>query len=187
MPFSFEHTDLKDVIVVEMKAFPDNRGVFMEAYKRSDFWSAGIAESFVQDNISYSKQNVFRGLHYQNPPHDQAKLVTVLHGSILDVAVDIRRGSPTYARFVAVELSATNHRMMYVPIGFAHGFLSKSDETVVSYKVSREYAADFDRGIRWNDEVVGLELPVLSPLLSDKDARLPSLAEADNEFVFQEG
>jgi dTDP-4-dehydrorhamnose 3,5-epimerase len=186
MPFSFEPTKLKDVIVVEMKAFSDDRGLFMEAYKRSDFWTARIVETFVQDNVSYSKKNVFRGLHYQNPPYDQAKLVTVHHGGIVDVAVDIRKGSPTFAQFVAVELSSTNHRMMHVPAGFAHGFLSLSDETVVSYKVSREYAPDFDRGIRWNDEVIGLDLPVRSPLVSDKDARLPSLAEADNGFVFQE-
>jgi dTDP-4-dehydrorhamnose 3,5-epimerase len=161
MPFSFEPTKLQDVIVVEMKAFPDDRGLFMEAYKRSDFWTAGIVESFVQDNVSYSRKNVFRGLHYQNPPHDQAKLVTVHHGSILDVAVDIRKGSPTYAKFVVVELSSTNHRMMHVPAGFAHGFLSLSDETVVSYKVSREYAPAFDRGVRWNDDAIGLDLPVV--------------------------
>ncbi len=129
-------------------------------------------------------RGVLRGLHYQKPPQAQGKLVMVLSGEVFDVAVDIRRGSPTYGRWVGETLSAENGRMLWIPVGFAHGFCVLSERADVVYLVTAEYAPDLDRGIRWNDPEIGIRWPVDEPLLSPKDARLPLLREADQDFVF---
>jgi dTDP-4-dehydrorhamnose 3,5-epimerase len=186
MPFRFERLEIPDVILVEVKSFDDERGFFMETYKASEFGAKGIAHSFLQDNFSRSRRGVFRGLHYQNPPMAQGKLVKVYRGEIVDFAVDIRRGSPTYGQLVSATLSDDNGRMLFVPPGFAHGFCALSDENDVAYKVTAEYSPEHDRGIRWDDPSLGLQLPLGDPLLSDKDAALPLLADADNDFVYHD-
>lgn len=186
MPFSFQKLDIPDVILIEARAFPDDRGFFMETYKRSEFEKNGIPWSFVQDNYSRStKRGVLRGLHYQKDPKAQGKLVLTIRGSIFDVAVDIRQGSPTYGRWVGVELSEENHRMLYVPAGFAHGFVVLSSEADVTYRVTEEYAPEVDRGILWNDPDLEIEWPIDSPLLSPKDEAMPLLKDADNNFQFE--
>jgi dTDP-4-dehydrorhamnose 3,5-epimerase len=147
MPFRFRPLEIPDVILIEARGFPDARGFFTETYKRSEFRANGIADEFVQDNWSRSVKGVLRGLHYQAPPKAQAKLVIVTRGEIFDVAVDLRKGSPTYRRWVGVTLSADERSLLYLPAGFAHGFLTLSEEADVLYKVSAEYAPDLDRGI----------------------------------------
>ncbi|HLW59433.1 MAG TPA: dTDP-4-dehydrorhamnose 3,5-epimerase [bacterium] len=185
MPFRFERLEIPDLILIESTVLPDGRGFFMETYKRSEFVDAGISATFLQDNYSHSTGGVLRGLHYQKHPRAQAKLVTVLHGEIFDVAVDIRRGSPTFQRWVAVTLSAGNRRMLYVPVGFAHGFCTLSDQADVVYRVTAEYAPDADRGILWNDPDLQVTWPIPHPVLSPKDARLPLFRDADSNFVYE--
>lgn len=185
MPFHFKPLEIPEVILVEPKAFEDERGFFMETYKRSGFEAHGIREIFVQDNFSYSHRDVLRGLHYQKAPKAQGKLISVIRGEIFDVAADIRRGSPTYSRWIGVQLSGDNRRMLYVPAGFAHGFCTLSDEAYVVYKVTSEYAPEVDRGVRWDDPELSISWPTRQPNLSPKDARLPLLRDADNEFQFE--
>ena len=168
-----------EVLLIEPDVFSDARGFFMETYKRSEFQANGVESEFVQDNFSHSVGRVVRGLHYQKSPQAQAKLVTVTRGEIFDVAVDIRRESPTFGQWVGVALSAENKKMLYIPTGFAHGFCVLSEEVDFTYKVSAEYAPDLDRGIAWNDPQIAISWPVEAPLLSDKDLQLPVLAEAD--------
>jgi dTDP-4-dehydrorhamnose 3,5-epimerase len=158
----------------------------METYQCSAFAAAGIQEAFVQDNFSHSGRGVLRGLHYQTPPKAQGKLVSVLSGEIFDVAVDIRRGSPTYGRWVGVRLAAANRHLIYVPVGFAHGFCVLSAEADVVYKVTEEYAPELDRGVRWNDPELGIRWPIEEPILSPKDAQLPWLREAALDFRYEE-
>jgi dTDP-4-dehydrorhamnose 3,5-epimerase len=184
MPFEFEETAIPGVVVVRPRAFGDDRGFFVETYKQSDFAGAGIAGRFVQDNHSRSSRGVLRGLHFQKDPKAQGKLVRCVGGAIFDVAVDIRKGSPSYARWVGMELSEQNGLMLYVPPGFAHGFLTLSEKADVIYKCTEEYAAELDRGVIWNDPEIGIDWPVATPLLSSKDGRLPLLSHADNNFVF---
>jgi dTDP-4-dehydrorhamnose 3,5-epimerase len=185
MPFTFQRLEIPDIVLVQTRRFDDGRGYFQEAYKASDFAAFGIGEVFVQDNLSHSVYGVLRGLHYQKEPHAQGKLVTALRGRIYDVAVDIRRGSPSYGRWVGAELSVDNGCLLYVPPGFAHGFCVLSAEADVLYKVTAEYAPDDDRGIVWNDPAIGIEWPLAEPLLSSKDAGLPPLQDADNNFTWQ--
>ena len=186
MPFQFTRLDVPEVILVEPRVFQDDRGFFMESYKRSDFESNGIAEQFVQDNYSHSVKGVLRGLHYQRQPRAQGKLVMAIRGEISDVAVDIRRGSSTYGRWVSAVLSSENHRMLYVPAGFAHGFCVLSDEADVVYKVAGgEYAPELEGGIIWSDPEIGIEWPVTEPILSEQDACLPPLSDAEHNFVYQ--
>jgi dTDP-4-dehydrorhamnose 3,5-epimerase len=187
MPFRFQRLEIPELVLVEAVAFEDARGFFMEAYKRSEFVANGIPETFVQDNYSHSVRGVLRGLHYQKEPRPQGKLVGVVRGEIFDVAVDIRRGSPTYGRWVSVVLSQENHRMLYVPPGFAHGFCVLSDEADVVYKVTAEFDPALDSGILWNDPDLAIPWPVKEPILSPKDASLPPLRLADNNFVYREG
>ena len=175
---------LPGVIIIETRLFRDNRGFFTESYKQSDFLSAGISDAFVQDNFSYSIRGVLRGLHFQNPPRAQAKLVSVAMGEIFDVAVDIRQGSSHYGKWFGVHLSGENGRLLYIPAGFAHGFCVLSNEACVSYKVNAEYDPALDRGIIWNDPDLGVAWPIQTPLLSPKDAALPNLRDSDNEFAF---
>jgi dTDP-4-dehydrorhamnose 3,5-epimerase len=182
MPFCFTRLQLPEVVLVEATAWSDDRGFFVEMYKRSEFAAHGIPQAFVQDNYSHSSRGVLRGLHYQKDPRAQGKLVSVVNGQIFDVAVDIRHGSPTYGRWVGVTLSAAPFRLLYVPAGFAHGFCVLSQEADVLYKVTDEYAPELDRGILWNDPAIGVDWPLLDPILSAKDAALPCLAEADNNL-----
>jgi len=182
MPFSFQKLDIPEVILVETQSFPDNRGFFMESFKESDFENYGINTNFVQDNFSHSVKNVLRGLHYQKNPKAQAKLVSALRGEIFDVAVDIRKSSPTYGKWVGEILSEKNHKLLYVPEGFAHGFCVLSDEADVLYKVNNEYSPEHEKGIIWNDPTVNIMWPIDKPILNDKDAQLPDLKNADNNF-----
>jgi dTDP-4-dehydrorhamnose 3,5-epimerase len=186
MAFRFTQLAIPDVIQIEGEVFADERGFFAELYRGSTFKQHGIASDFVQDNHSRSRRWVLRGLHYQKQPRAQAKLVAVLRGEIYDVAVDIRRGSPNYGRWVGAVLSEENRRALYIPEGFAHGFCVLSDEADVVYKVTREYAPELDRGIVWNDPELGIEWPVSDPVLSEKDAALPRLTDGDNNFVYGE-
>ncbi len=183
MPFAFQETSLPGVVLVETHLFRDGRGFFSESYKLSDFAASGIVTPFVQDNFSFSVRGVLRGLHYQKPPCAQAKLVMVVQGSVFDVAVDIRQGSPTYGHWAGFELSAESGRMLFVPVGFAHGFCVLSETACVTYKVSAEFSPENDRGILWNDPSLNIDWPVADPLLSPKDAALPLLKDADNVFT----
>jgi len=182
MPFEFRRLEIPDIVLIETHSAQDDRGHFLELYKGSAFTAHGIAERFVQDNLSHSRRGVLRGLHYQKQPMAQGKLVTALTGQIFDVAVDIRRGSPTFGRWLGVTLSAGRFQLLYVPVGFAHGFCVLSENADVLYKVTAEYAPDLDRGIVWNDPEIGIRWPVAEPILSSKDAGLPHLAEADSNF-----
>jgi dTDP-4-dehydrorhamnose 3,5-epimerase len=175
--------ELPDIILIEPRVFADDRGWFMETYKQSEFDAQGIRFTFPQDNHSRSiAKHVIRGLHYQKDPAAQGKLVRCVLGAIYDVAVDIRRGSPTYGRWVGVELTEESRRLLWLPPGFAHGFCTLTDVSEVVYKTTAEYSAPHDRGIRWNDPALGIAWPVASPILSPKDAKAPTLAEADNNF-----
>jgi len=173
-------------MLIGPRAFSDDRGYFMETYKYSDFVSAGIAESFVQDNYSRSGRGVLRGLHYQKNPSGQGKLVQCITGKIFDVAVDIRKGSPYFGRWVGMELSEENNLMLYIPAGFAHGFVVVSGTADVVYKCTREYAPADDRGIIWNDPVIGIRWPVNEPVLSAKDSAHPRLEDAENNFKYKD-
>lgn len=172
---------IADLLVITPRAFGDDRGFFMERYNKAAFDGAlGRSVDFVQDNHSRSRKGVLRGLHYQLPPHPQAKLVSVLAGEIFDVAVDIRRGSPTFGRWEGVVLSAENRRQLWVPEGFAHGFLVLSETADVLYKTAGYYAPGCDRAIAWNDPDIAIAWPLDgAPTLSDKDAAASSLAAAD--------
>ena len=183
MPFSFKRLSIPEVILVEPKVFPDERGFFLESFKESTFQENGITTKFVQDNYSHSIKGVLRGLHYQKNPKAQAKLITAIRGEIFDVSVDIRKNSPTYGKWVGEILSEQNHKSLYVPEGFAHGFLCLSDEADVVYKVNEEYSAENDRGMLWNDPAVGVKWPAENPIISEKDKQQPLLEKADNNFV----
>ncbi|MDA0709100.1 MAG: dTDP-4-dehydrorhamnose 3,5-epimerase [bacterium] len=186
MPFVFQPLAIPEVILITAKQFPDDRGFFMETYKRSEFALHGIEGDFVQDNYSRSNYGVLRGLHYQKDPDAQGKLVSVLKGKIYDVAVDIRRGSPTFGRWVGVELSDERPELLWVPEGFAHGFCVLSDTVDFNYKCSgSEYAPTAYRGIAWNDPALGISWPVADPSLSERDKHLPRLEEADTNFVYK--
>ncbi|MDE1843650.1 MAG: dTDP-4-dehydrorhamnose 3,5-epimerase [Thaumarchaeota archaeon] len=184
MPFKFKRLDIPDVILVDAQSFADERGFFMESYKESIFTVNGVKARFVQDNYSHSIKGVLRGLHYQKDPKAQAKLVMAITGEIFDVAVDIRKGSPTYGKWVGEVLSDTNHRMLYVPEGFAHGFCVTSDKADVLYKVSSEYSPDHEKGILWNDPDLSIKWPTSNPIMTKKDLELPNLKNADNNFVY---
>lgn len=179
MPFNFIKTDLDGCFIVEPRSFGDTRGFFMESYKKSDFTENGIITEFCQDNHSFSTKNVLRGLHYQKSPAAQAKLVRVIKGAVWDVAVDIRKDSPSFKKWIAIELSEQNKKMFYIPEGFAHGFLALTDEVHLMYKCSNEYAPQYDAGIIWNDPEIGIKWPVGEPLLSDKDSRLLLLKDIE--------
>jgi dTDP-4-dehydrorhamnose 3,5-epimerase len=174
MPFTFEPTDLPGVIVVTPKVFGDDRGFFMETYKRSAFEAAGLEVSFSQENHSRSSAGTLRGLHYQREPRAQGKLVRAVFGEIFDVAVDIRRGSPTFGRWVGVTLSAANRKAMYVPPGFAHGFCVTSSDAEVLYLTTEEYEPELEHGIVWNDPALGIAWPVGNPMLSPRDRQWPA-------------
>lgn len=160
----------------------DERGFFIETYKYSDFAKAGITENFVQDAVSFSGRNVLRGLHYQKNPGAQGKLIRCSKGRVLDVAVDLRKDSPTYAKWVSVILSE-NENMLYVPAGFAHGFQVMGECAEVLYRMTKEYSPENERGVIWNDPALGIKWNSEDPTLSPKDRLLPSLKNADNDFI----
>ena len=185
MAFRFKKLDIPEVILVESKVFLDERGLFMESFKESVFISNGIKTRFVQDNFSHSSKGVLRGLHYQKDPKAQAKLVMAITGEIFDVAVDIRKGSPTCGKWIGQTLSDKNHNLLYVPEGFAHGFCVLSDTADVLYKVNSEYSPEHERGILWNDPDLSIKWPTDKPVMIKKDLELPTLKNADNNFVYQ--
>jgi dTDP-4-dehydrorhamnose 3,5-epimerase len=184
MPFIFKKLSIPEVVLIEPKVFRDGRGLFLETYKYSDFAESGIKEHFVQDNYSKSVKGGLRGLHFQKNPNAQGKLVQCIKGKIFDVAVDIRKGSPTFGRWVSVELSEENNLMLYVPSAFAHGFVVLSETADVIYKCTREYSPKDDRGIIWNDPDINIRWPVKDPILSEKDKKLPFLKDADINFEY---
>ena len=186
MPFAFKRLEIPGVVLIEPKVFGDERGFFMETYKMPDFVAAGIKGNFVQDNHSRSAKGILRGLHYQNPPFAQGKLVRVVRGEIFDVAVDIRKGSPTWGKWAGAILSEENKNILYVPAGLAHGFCVLSEIAEVIYKTSNVYSAESEAGIIWNDEDLNIEWPVSEPILSEKDGKLPSLENADIRFYYAE-
>ena len=186
MAFTFKRLSMPDVILVEPQSFSDDRGFFFESFKESDFFSNGIDKKFVQDNFSHSVNGVIRGLHFQKAPKAQAKLVTVLKGKIFDVAVDIRKNSPTYGKLVSEILSDNTHNLLYVPEGFAHGFCVISDEADVLYKVSNEYSQEHERSIIWNDPKLDIQWPIKKPIISNKDNKLSLLENLDNDFVYRD-
>ncbi|KFA94654.1 dTDP-4-dehydrorhamnose 3,5-epimerase [Archangium violaceum] len=169
-------TELPGVLILEPKRFGDERGFFMELFHAKRYADAGIPGPFVQDNFSRSAKGILRGLHFQEP-HGQGKLVQVLAGAVYDVAVDIRRGSPTFGKFVGVELSADNRRQLWVPAGFAHGFCVLSESADFHYKCTEVYTPASEHGIAWNDPDLAIPWPVTSPLLSPKDVGAPRLKD----------
>ena len=184
MPFEFERQRIKDVILIKPKVFGDNRGFFLESYKKSDFYANGIEIEFNQDNHSKSSAKVLRGLHYQAKPYGQAKLVRCSKGRIYDIAVDIRPSSETFGQYVKVELSEENKHMLFIPEGFAHGFVVLSDEAELLYKASGEYNPSADRGIIWNDKTIGINWEIdFEPILSEKDKIQPRLEEINKEEI----
>lgn len=181
-------TSLPGVKVIEPKVFGDHRGWFTETYNESIFKEAGIDIRFVQDNQSFSAaKGTLRGLHYQLNPKAQTKLVRCTKGSIFDVAIDIRQGSISFGKWFGLELTADNKKQLFIPKGFAHGFMTLTDDVEVQYKVDELYAPECDRGIIWNDPTIGIEWPIaITPVLSAKDEKAPLLAYADNNFSYGE-
>jgi len=178
-------TKISDLIIIEPTVFGDARGYFLESYNKKKFEEVVGKTPFVQDNESKSSKGVMRGLHFQKPPFEQAKLVRCIEGEVLDVAVDIRKGSPTYGNHVAVKLSGENKKQLFVPRGFAHGFLVLSDTATFAYKVDNTYAPEFDAGIRWNDKELNIQwgLEDSQVMISVKDAELPFLSEFESPFT----
>jgi dTDP-4-dehydrorhamnose 3,5-epimerase len=175
-------TALPDVLLVEPKVFGDVRGYFFESYNARRYAEAGIAATFVQDNVSLSQRGVLRGLHFQHP-YGQGKLAGVLRGEVFDVAVDVRRGSPTFGRWVGECLSSENKRQLYIPPGFAHGFLVTSDDALLAYKCTEYYHPETERSIRWNDARIGIEWPIAGPVLSTKDDVAVTLDAMPDQFL----
>ena len=177
-------TDIEGVYIIEPKVFKDQRGYFFESYNKLSLESLGIDYTFVQDNQSKSSYGVIRGLHFQKPPHAQTKLLRVVEGKIIDVAVDIRKGSPTYGKHVAVELSAENFRQLLIPAGFAHGFSVLSETAIVQYKCTDYYHPETEGGIMFNDSDIDIDwgIPLDEAVVSDKDLKHPSFSEFDSPF-----
>ena len=184
MPFTFQPTQLPGVVIVEPKVFADDRGFFIETYKRSEFVAGGIDVDFVQENHSKSVRGTLRGLHFQRAPKAQGKLVRALSGEIYDVVVDLRKGSPSYGKWTALTLSAENKKMLFVPVGFAHGFCVTSADAEILYMTTEEYAPDLEAGLLWNDAELAIEWPIAEPILSLRDRAWPRLRDADNNFAY---
>lgn len=184
-------TAIDGVLIIDTDVFGDHRGYFTETWSRPKYAAMGIDADFVQDNMSFSAQEgTLRGLHWQNPPYAQSKLVSCTKGRVIDVAVDIRKGSPTYGKWVSCELSEDNHRQFFIPRGFAHGFLTLTPDVEFRYKVDNVYNKESEGGMRWNDPTVNVDwgtlLEGLEPVLSEKDEIAPLFEESDNRFVFEE-
>ena len=181
----FIKSEIPDVYIIEPSVFRDNRGYFLESFNLEKFEENLYPIKFLQDNESKSSKGVLRGLHFQKPPFEQAKLVRCIEGEVIDVAVDIRKGSPTYGKHVAVELSGENKRQLFVPRGFAHGFAVLSDSAVFAYKVDNTFAPEFDSGIRWNDKKLNIEWGIEDSevMISKKDAVLPFFLDFESPFT----
>lgn len=182
-------TKIPGVLIIETDVFGDYRGYFTETYNKPKYEALGITTEFVQDNMSFSaEKGTLRGLHWQNPPHAQAKLVYCTKGAVIDVAVDIRKGSPTFGQWVSVELSAENHRQLYIPRGFAHGFLTLTDDVEFCYKCDNVYNKESEGGMRYDSPEVNVDwgglLNGIEPVLSEKDMVETTLDTADNQFVY---
>jgi dTDP-4-dehydrorhamnose 3,5-epimerase len=175
--------ELAGLLIIEPKSFGDARGFFLETWNRQRYHECGLEMDFVQDNLSFSRRGTLRGLHFQNP-RPQGKLVSVLQGEVFDVAVDLRRRSPTLGRWHGLILSAENKRQFFLPPGFAHGFLVVSETALFHYKCTDYYSPNDERAVRWNDPDLGIQWPVKDPILSDKDAQAPRLAELPRERLF---
>jgi dTDP-4-dehydrorhamnose 3,5-epimerase len=186
MEFLFEPLEIPGVLLVVPRIFKDERGFFLESFREEPFLKAGIPR-FVQDNHSRSARGVLRGLHYQIHPAAMGKLIRCVHGRIFDVSVDIRRGSPTYGKWVGVELTEDNCKMIYVPEGFAHGYCALEEKSEVFYKTTGYYSPQHERAIRWNDPDLHIQWPIDEPVLSSKDANAARLKDADNTFVLLPG
>ncbi|ABW02297.1 dTDP-4-dehydrorhamnose 3,5-epimerase [Caldivirga maquilingensis] len=186
MPFlSFKRLEIPDVILIEYQRFPDHRGFFAELWKRTDFLANGVFYDFTQLSTSVSRRGVVRGLHYQLKPMEQGKLVTVLRGRVIDVAVDVRKGSPWFGKHVAVELSTNEPRLLWVPPGFAHGFQALEDDTVFLYLMTKEYSPQHERCVKWDDPELGIEWPIRSNvIISEKDSKCPPLKAAETNFNY---
>jgi len=182
----FIPTPIKDLFIIEPRVFGDHRGYFFESFNKHHFETAGIDAEFVQDNESFSASNVVRGLHFQSPPKAQGKLVRVQKGRVLDVAVDIRKGSPTYGKHFTTELSGENKRMMWIPVGFAHGFATLEDDTVFLYKCTETYSPEHEGSLLWNDPALGIDWGIVAPKLSAKDEIGPKLKDFDSPFSYEE-
>ena len=186
MPFDFEKQNIEGAILIKPKVFGDNRGFFMETYKKTEFEDNGIIGEFNQDNHSKSSKGVLRGLHYQAGRHSQAKLVRCIRGRIYDVAVDLRVGSKSFGKYVKVELSEENKQILYIPKGFAHGFVSLTDDVEIMYKTQGEYYPDADRGVLWCDEEIGIDWNIdFEPTLSEKDKKQPKLKDINKKELEQ--
>jgi len=179
-----QKTDLDPVLLIKPEPHRDARGEFVEVFREHIFREAGIDVSFVQDNISKSKKNALRGLHYQLPPSSQVKLVMVPCGTILDVVVDMRQNSPTFKQHYSAVLSEENRHMLYVPTGFAHGFSVLSEEATVYYKCNDYYSKELERGVRWDDPELNIDWDISDPVLSEKDSKLPLLKDIDDINLF---
>ncbi len=177
-------TPIKDLLVIEPKVFKDRRGYFFESYNKHLYEKNGIKDNFIQDNQSFSAYGVVRGLHYQLNPYAQSKLVRVIKGRIFDVAVDLRKNSPTFGQWFGVELTQDNFRQLYIPRGFAHGFSVLSEDTIVFYKCDNYYAPDYERGIMFNDKTLNIdwELPLKDIIISEKDSKNSLFEEAEINF-----
>lgn len=183
MPFEFKKLAIKDVQLIIPQVFGDERGFFLESYKKSDFAANGITDEFNQDNHSKSSKGVLRGLHFQYPPKSQAKIVRCIKGKIFDVAVDLRKDSPTFSKWVGEILSEDNKHMLYIPEGFAHGFVVLSDFAEINYKASNEYSKDSDGGVAWDDSDINVNWGIdFTPVLSEKDKNQPSLKEVKEKL-----
>ena len=178
-------TSLPDVWILEPKVFGDYRGYFMETYNRETFASLGIHNDWVQDNQSFTqKKGTLRGIHFQMDPMAQCKIVRVTRGAVKDLAVDLRKGSPTYKKWVLVELSAENKRMLYIPRGFGHGFVTLTDDVEFVYKVDNLYSKECDRSIRYDDPEIGVDWEIENPIRSEKDLSAPFLKDSDVNFIY---
>ena len=182
MGFKKLETGIEGLVIIDCDVFGDHRGYFKETYNRQAFEAIGLHMNFVQDNLSYSRKGILRGLHFQAPPHAQGKLVTVLEGEVLDVAVDLRKSSPTYGEHRSVLLTGENHRSFYVPEGFAHGFQVSSDTCYFSYKCTGFYNREAEGGLMWNDPALGIEWPLQEALLSEKDKEYTPFGEFESPF-----
>lgn len=178
-------TGIKGLLELKPRVFGDDRGYFYESYNKEAFAKLGIDYEFVQDNQSFSAKNVLRGLHFQNPPYEQGKLVRVVEGAVLDVAVDIRKGSPTYGQHHSVKLTGEEKNMFWIPPGFAHGFLTLEDNTIFSYKCTGFYNKDSEGSVLWNDPSLGIDWGVEAPILSEKDLEARPLSELQSKFKYQ--
>ncbi len=182
----FTEAPLKGLIIIQPKVFGDSRGFFFESFKKNDLVAHGISDDFVQDNVSRSAKGTLRGLHYQLEPYAQSKLISVIRGKVFDVVVDIRKGSPTFGKWFAIELSDENHTMVYVPKGFAHGFCALSDSVDFLYKCGNYYSQSLKRHIAWDDPAIGIKWPIQPQLeqMSEDDKNGTLLAEAELDIIY---